>query len=236
MTDNSTRLSTVNCCKAPDPAPVRQIATRSPGCTCWLTNLRSALRTFAMLSKERPRSSTISTMVRRTSSGRICASRAGGKAGTALGKGLGPASLCAGAALCSGATSDIRKVRQRLQLAVLEDLEISGRQVGDLVPFGIGHHGVHLHQRRSDGENSLWPLGVRRRCSRLLPGSEQRANHEDAGDCLHTFILTDGSPRAAAGSRTPARCRRLAQAKPVRLRTEAGVSDFSCSCEGNRRG
>jgi hypothetical protein len=30
----SSRLSVVNCCSAPIPAPVRSMATRSPGCTC----------------------------------------------------------------------------------------------------------------------------------------------------------------------------------------------------------
>src|ERR1035438_4673555 len=97
MTDSSTRLSALNCCKAPDPAPVRQTATRSPGCICSLTNLPSELRTSAMLLKERPRSSTISTMVRRTSSGRSCASGGGGKVATELGEGFSRAALSSAA-------------------------------------------------------------------------------------------------------------------------------------------
>src|ERR1017187_3006759 len=109
MTDSSTRLSTLKCCKTPEPAPVRQTATRSPGCIWWLTNLRSDQRTNAMLSKERPRSSTISTIVRRTSSGRTCAEGGGGNPSTDLGEGFSRAALSSGDVFRPGATRTYAK-------------------------------------------------------------------------------------------------------------------------------
>jgi hypothetical protein len=63
----SSRLSAVNCWNAPMPALVRTIATRSPGCICWSTNFCRALRTWATLSNDRPRSSTTIANVRLTS-------------------------------------------------------------------------------------------------------------------------------------------------------------------------
>ena len=73
--------SEVNCCKAPMPALVRMMATKSSGCICSSTNFFNARRTKYVLSNERPMSSTIIATVRRMSSG---FSRAGGIGGAFL--------------------------------------------------------------------------------------------------------------------------------------------------------
>jgi hypothetical protein len=39
-------------------------------------------------------------------------------------------------------------MRQDLQLAVFQNLEIISREIGHVMPFGIGHHGIHLHESR----------------------------------------------------------------------------------------
>ena len=69
------RRSVVNCCRAPMPAAVRRMATRSPGRICSSMKRRRAARTRAMLSKDRFKSSTTIAIVRRT------ASRLGGAEG-----------------------------------------------------------------------------------------------------------------------------------------------------------
>jgi hypothetical protein len=54
----NSRLSVVNCCSEPIPAPVRRIAIRSPDCIWVSMNVCSALRTYTVLSNDSPRSST----------------------------------------------------------------------------------------------------------------------------------------------------------------------------------
>ena len=75
------RLSVEKFCRAPMPAPVRTMATMSPGCTCSSTNFLREERTRAMLSKDRPRSSTTRAKVRRTCVG---LRRMGGGGGAVL--------------------------------------------------------------------------------------------------------------------------------------------------------
>jgi hypothetical protein len=65
---------------------------------------------------------------------------------------------------------------QPLRLPILENLEVLRTEIGDVPSFGIGHDGVQLDQGGGDGEDGSRPLGVRNRCSRLLPESEHHAD------------------------------------------------------------
>ena len=64
------RRSLVNCWSEPMPAPVRTMATRSPGSIWRSMNSCRVVRTLARLSKLSPRSSTTTAIVRRTAWGR----------------------------------------------------------------------------------------------------------------------------------------------------------------------
>jgi len=79
-------------------------------------------------------------------------------------------------------------MRQRLRFPVDQHLKVARGEVGDVSSLAVGHHGVHLHQRRGDAENYSALVRIRRRNRRLLPESNQRAE-QDQAHRLHNLFL-----------------------------------------------
>ena len=125
------------------PPAVRTIATRSPGCICVSMYLWSAVRTATVLSNDSPRSSTTSAIVRAMrirlearllQRDRRLGSLVGGR--RRFGSRRRGARRREHARLVRGL--DVDGLLQVLLLPSDRDLEVGGRQVGDVPALVVG--------------------------------------------------------------------------------------------------
>lgn len=171
------RLSVVNCWRAPIPPPVRRIATRSPGPSCFVDQaVQKVARPHRTLEREREVVDHDRHRTRRNrgARGNDCRLRICGRGR---------------ARVRTPPQVHVTKVRDRPLAPFGLDLEILRLEVGDVAALLVGDHGVHLDELGADADDHLGGL-------RGLSRGARRGNREQAQ------AHPDGNPGKAAQGTT----------------------------------